>query len=104
MAASPSFIANSPSRPLPSPAPVELAAPRGGIISKNAALMVRLGLAYRLRLRAPIPRTLQYAERLSAMGRGQQRRDNRPDIVGHPNAPQSCLRRDESIHFGYVAQ
>ena len=38
------------------------------------------------------------------MGWGQQRRDNRPDIVGHPSAPQSCLRRDESIHFGYVAQ
>src|SRR5260221_3777557 len=38
------------------------------------------------------------------MGRGQQRRDNRSDIVGHPGAPQSCLRRDESIHLRYVAQ
>ena len=38
------------------------------------------------------------------MGRGQQRRDKRPDIVGHARATQRCLRRDESIHLRYVAQ
>ena len=38
------------------------------------------------------------------MGRGQQGRDNGPDIVGQPGAPQSRLRRDESIHLRYVAQ